>query len=144
MNNHARNQIESVQALSLRQLSESGQDDFANALDCFNKKVWRSPRSAKPARYNLAILYDPDEKFPPSDKDALNKFLEVARKMNIHAELITEEEATRLMEFDALFIRATTALNHYTFRLAQRAAMNDIAVIDDPESIIRCTNKVYL
>ena len=64
MNNHARNQIESVQALSLRQLSESGQDDFANALDCFNKKVWRSPRSAKPARYNLAILYDPDEKFP--------------------------------------------------------------------------------
>ena len=61
MNNHARNQIESVQALSLRQLSESGQDDFANALDCFNKKVWRSPRSAKPARYNLAILYDPDE-----------------------------------------------------------------------------------
>ena len=33
MNNHARNQIESVQALSLRQLSESGQDDFANALD---------------------------------------------------------------------------------------------------------------
>ena len=128
MNNHARNQIESVQALSLRQLSESGQDDFANALDCFNKKVWRSPRSAKPARYNLAILYDPDEKFPPSDKDALNKFLEVARKMNIHAELITEEEATRLMEFDALFIRATTALNHYTFRLAQRAAMNDIAV----------------
>ena len=121
MNNHARNQIESVQALSLRQLSESGQDDFANALDCFNKKVWRSPRSAKPARYNLAILYDPDEKFPPSDKDALNKFLEVARKMNIHAELITEEEATRLMEFDALFIRATTALNHDTFRLAQRA-----------------------
>lgn len=66
MNNHARNQIESVQALSLRQLSESGQDDFANALDCFNKKVWRSPRSAKPARYNLAILYDPDEKFPPA------------------------------------------------------------------------------
>ena len=144
MNNHARNQIESVQALPLRQLSESEQDDFANALDCFNKKVWRSPRSAKPARYNLAILYDPNEKFPPSDKDALAKFLEVARKMNIHAELITEEEATRLMEFDALFIRATTALNHYTFRLAQRAAMNDIAVIDDPESIIRCTNKVYL
>ena len=144
MNNHARNQIESVQALSLRQLSESEQDDFANALDSFNKKVWRSPRSAKPARYNLAILYDPDEKFPPSDKDALGKFLEVARKMNIHAELITEEEATRLMEFDALFIRTTTSLNHYTFRLAQRAAMNDIAVIDDPESIIRCTNKVYL
>lgn len=51
--------------------------------------------------------------------------------MNIHAELITEE-AMRLMEFDALFIRTTTSLNHYTFRLLSDA-MNDIAVIDDPE-----------
>ena len=48
------------------------------------------------------------------------------------------------MEFDALFIRATTALNHYTFHLSQRAAQNGMAVIDDPVSIIRCTNKVYL
>lgn len=143
-NNHQRNQIESVQALSLRQLTDTQQDDFANALDNFNKKVWRTPRSSKPPRYSLAILYDPEEKFPPSDMDALNKFLEIAKKMNIHAELITEEDAMRLMEFDALFIRTTTSLHHYTFRLAQRALMNDIAVIDDPVSIIRCTNKVYL
>ncbi len=102
------------------------------------------PRTVRPARYNLAILYDPAEKFPPSDKQALAKFLEVARRMNINAELITEADATRLMEFDALFIRTTTAINHYTFHLAQTAAMNDIVVIDDPESIIRCTNKVYL
>lgn len=143
-NNHSRNQIESVQALSLKQLNEKEQDNFASALDNFNKKVWRTPRSARPARYSLAILYDPEEKFPPSDKDALNKFLEVAKRMNIHAELITEEDATRLMEFDALFIRTTTSLNHYTFRLAQKAMLNDIPVIDDPDSIIRCTNKVYL
>lgn len=143
-NNHSRNQIESVQALSLKQLDEKEQDNFASALDNFNKKVWRTPRSSRPARYSLAILYDPDEKFPPSDKDALNKFLEVAKRMNIHAELITEEDATRLMEFDALFIRTTTSLNHYTFRLAQKAMLNDIPVIDDPDSIIRCTNKVYL
>jgi glutathione synthase/RimK-type ligase-like ATP-grasp enzyme len=48
------------------------------------------------------------------------------------------------MEFDALFIRATTALHHYTFRFAQMARQNDMVVIDDPLSIIRCTNKVYL
>lgn len=143
-NTHQHNQIDSVQALSLKQLDEQEQDDFANALDNFNKKVWRTPRSAKPARYNLAILYDPEEKFPPSDKDALHKFIEVAKRMNIHAELITEEDATRLMEFDALFIRTTTSLRHYTFHLAQRAKLNDLAVIDDPDSIIRCTNKVYL
>lgn len=64
--------------------------------------------------------------------------------MDIHAELLTEEDATRLMEFDALFIRTTTSLNHYTFRLSQLATQNGLAVIDDPQSIIRCTNKVYL
>lgn len=144
LNNGQRNQIESVQSLSLQQLNDQEQDYFANALDCFNKKVWRTPRSSKPSRYSLAILYDPEEKFPPSDKQALHKFLEIAKKMDIHAELITEEDATRLMEFDALFIRTTTSLNHYTFRLSQRALLNDMAVIDDPESIIRCTNKVYL
>jgi glutathione synthase/ribosomal protein S6 modification enzyme (glutaminyl transferase) len=143
-NTRARNQIETVQALSLRGLDDAGQDFFAETLDHFNKKVWRTPRTARPARYNLAILHDPAEKFPPSDRQALNKFLDVARRMNIHAELITEEDATRLMEFDALFIRTTTSLNHYTFHLAQQALQNDIAVIDDPESIIRCTNKVYL
>lgn len=72
-----------------------------------------------------------EEKFPPSNKQALNKLLEVAKKMDIHAELITEEDATRLMEFDALFIRTTTSLNHYTFRLSQLAKQNGMVVIDD-------------
>ncbi len=138
-----RNQIETVQTLSLQQLTDEEQDSFAEALDNFNKKVWRAPR-LKSSRYSLAILYDPTEKFPPSDKKALNKFIEIAKKMNIHAELITEEESARLMEFDALFIRTTTGLNHYTFHLSQKAMLNDMVVIDDPISIIRCTNKVYL
>ncbi len=143
-NTRQKNQIETVQPLTLQQLSEQEQDYFANALDNFNKKVWRSPRSSKPYRYNIAILHDPDEELPPSNKQALGKFIEIAKKMNINAELITEADSTRLMEFDALFVRATTSLNHYTFHMSQKAAVNDMAVIDDPESIIRCTNKVYL
>ncbi len=142
--NKSRNQIESVQALSLNELNDEEQDNFANALDNFNQKIWRSPRSPKSFRYSLAILYNPEEELPPSDKKAIQKFLEVAKKMNIHAELITEDDATRLMEFDALFIRATTALNHITYHLSQRAKQADMVVIDDPLSIIRCTNKVYL
>lgn len=143
-NNKPRNQIETIQYLSLDNLNDEEQEYFANALDSFNKKVWRAPRSQKSARYNLAIFHNPEEKFPPSDNKALNKFLEISRKMNIHTELITEEDVTRLMEFDALFIRSTTALNHITFHLSQKAASADMIVIDDPLSIIRCTNKVYL
>ena len=143
-NTRAKNQIESIQLLSLEQLNDEEQSFFAEALDRFNKKVWRAPQTVKSARYSLAVLYDPEEKFPPSNKQAINKLLEVAKKMDIHAELITEEDATRLMEFDALFIRTTTSLNHYTFRLSQLARQNGMVVIDDPLSIIRCTNKVFL
>lgn len=143
LNNRSKNQIESIQALPINQLTEEEQDYFAEALDNFNRKVWRT-RSQKNYRFSLAILYDPEEKFPPSNKKALQKILEIARKMNVYAELITEDDRTRLVEFDALFIRTTTSLNHYTFHLSQRAAQNEMAVIDDPLSIIRCTNKVYL
>lgn len=143
-NTRSRNQIETIQSLSLKDLDNKEQDYFAEALDNFSKKVWRTPRTPKSMRYSLAILYDSKEKFPPSNKKAISKFMEIAKKMSIHTELIAEEDAMRLMEFDALFIRATTSLNHFTFHLSQKAMMNDMVVIDDPLSIIRCTNKVYL
>lgn len=143
-NTRQRNQIESVQTIPLQNLSDEEESFFAAALDNFNKKIWRTPRSPKHGRYNLAVFYDPEEKFPPSNKKALNKFLDIAKKMDIHAELITEEDSIRLIEFDALFIRATTSLNHITSHLSQKASQNDMVVIDDPVSIIKCTNKVYL
>src|SRR5690606_41663119 len=43
-----------------------------------------------------------------------------------------------------LFIRETTNINHHTFQFACRAEAEGLAVMDDPQSIIRCTNKVYL
>ena len=46
-------------------------------------------------------------------------------------------------EFDALFIRETTSVNHHTYRFASRAAAEGLVVIDDPTSIVRCSNKVY-
>lgn len=143
-NTTEKNQIEKIIPLTLSELTDSQQDEFAQALDDFSKKVWREPRSKKTFRYDLAILYDPEEKLPPSDKRALNRFVELAKKMNINAELITAEDSYRLLEFDALFIRQTTALNHITYQLAQKAELADMVVIDDPVSIIRCTNKVYL
>ena len=144
INTRQRSYTDTIQPIPLHTLTEEQQDFFASALDAFNKKIWRTPRTLKQTRYSLAILHDPKEKFPPSNRKALEKFLCMAKKMDLHAELITEEDSTRLMEFDALFIRATTSLHHYTFQFAQKARQNDMVVIDDPLSIIRCTNKVYL
>lgn len=95
-------------------------------------------------RYDLAILYDSDEKEPPSDQKAIRKFVRAAESCGMETEIIEKEDYARLAEFDALFIRETTSVNHHTYRFARRAAAEGIVVVDDPESILKCTNKVFL
>ena len=96
------------------------------------------------ARYDIAILANPAEKVPPSNERALKKFIKAANQLQLNAELIGKDDFPRLAEFDALFIRETTSVNHYTYRFARKAAAEGLVVIDDPESILKCTNKVFL
>lgn len=95
------------------------------------------------ARYEMAILVNPEEPHPPSDRRAIFRFVRAARRLGIAAEIIGKEDYGRIAQFDALFIRETTAVNHHTYRFARRAAAEGLVVMDDPESILRCTNKVY-
>ena len=105
----------------------------------------RRRRTQKHApRYNLAILHDPDNPEPASNAMALQKFERAAQSLAMHVEFITKADYGRLTEFDAMFIRDTTFVNHYTFRFARRAAAEGLVVIDDPDSILKCNNKVYL
>jgi glutathione synthase/RimK-type ligase-like ATP-grasp enzyme len=96
------------------------------------------------SRFDLAILHKPDDPEPPSDEKALKKFIKAAAGMGIDADLITRDDYGRVAEFDGLFIRDTTYVNQYTYRFAGRAEREGLVVIDDPRSIVRCTNKVYL
>jgi glutathione synthase/RimK-type ligase-like ATP-grasp enzyme len=105
----------------------------------------RGSRSKQaPRYYDLAILHDPDEEHAPSDAKALKKFVRAGEALGLDVELVTREDLGRLLEFDALFIRETTRVDHYTYRCSRRAAREGLVVIDDPVSIARCTNKVYL
>ena len=104
----------------------------------------RRPRAKTPARFDMAILRDPKEPMSPSNDRAIKQFIEAAEELEIEAEEITKDDYGRIGEFDALFIRETTNVNHHTYRFARRAAAEGLVVIDDPESIVRCTNKVYL
>lgn len=95
-------------------------------------------------RYDLAILVNPDEVDAPSDDKAIEKFARAAERHGMRPSLIDKDDLARLSEYDALFIRETTLVNHHTYRFARRAEADGLVVIDDPTSIIRCTNKVYL
>jgi len=95
------------------------------------------------SRYSIAILVDEDETLPPSNKKALSKFSRAASAAGFFCENITKDDFDRLNEFDALFIRATTNANNYTYTFARAAEAEGIVVVDDPSSIIRCANKVF-
>lgn len=117
---------------------------FADALDQFSRKVWRGRRKRALTRYDLAILIDPQEAMPPSDKRALKRFIRAGRELGVGCELVTQRDYLKLAEFDGLFIRATTGIDHYTYRFAKKAENEGLIAIDDSSSILRCTNKIYL
>ncbi|MEI6069599.1 MAG: RimK family protein [Methylococcaceae bacterium] len=137
-------EINGLKPVSHRVLDDPQQTVFAEALDKFSKKVWRKGRARKAARYDLAMLINPEEQLPPSNRGALKKFIKIGRELGIEVELISRQHYGRLPEFDALFIRETTGIDHHTYRFAKKAEAQGLVVIDDPTSMLRCANKVYL
>ncbi len=138
-------QIRSVKALGMSDIPVLHRNFmFEAATNHFSRSSSSVPKK-KRMRYDLAILYDPDEGAnSPSDEGALKKFVKAGESIGLNTELITRDDFGRLLEYDALFIRQTTAVNHHTYRFARKAMSEGMVVIDDPVSIARCTNKVYL
>ena len=137
-------QLDSIRTISVSDIPENHRKFVIEAATDYFSGRKRRVRKRTIARYDLAVLHNPNEKEPPSNDRALKKFQKAAEAVGLDFELITRDDQHRLAEFDALFIRETTAVNHYTFRLAQRATAEGLVVIDDPNSILKCTNKVYL
>jgi glutathione synthase/RimK-type ligase-like ATP-grasp enzyme len=113
------------------------------ATDYFSGAA-RPARRRPPARFDLAILHDPDNGEPPSNAKALQKFARAAELLGLAPEFITRADMGRLPQFDGLFIRDTTFVDHYTYRFSRRALAEGLVVIDEPDSILKCNNKVYL
>lgn len=136
--------IRTVRPMTGNDLPESHQPFAIESATAFfqQKHVPRARRTT--SLYDLAILFDPKEEFAPSSESTIRKFERAARRLRMDTEVIGRDDFARLAEFDALFIRQTTQLNHHTYRFARRAAAEGLVVIDDPDSITKCTNKVYL
>jgi glutathione synthase/RimK-type ligase-like ATP-grasp enzyme len=138
---HGRWRLERVKLIAFSEIPETHTDFVIERA----QKFFGSPRigERRQARYKMAILVDSDEIDAPSDDRALRRFVRAARKLDIAASTIGRRDLGRIAEFDALFIRETTRVNHYTYESAARAEAEGLVVIDDAESIIRCSNKVY-
>jgi glutathione synthase/RimK-type ligase-like ATP-grasp enzyme len=134
--------LQSIRPIATAEIPESHADFVIEQARAHFERP-RRPRKRAVYRYDLAILRDPDERYSPSNEGAIRRFVRAAREQGIDTEEIGREEAGDIAEFDALFIRETTYVEHHTYRLARRAAAEGLVVIDDPESILRCTNKVF-
>jgi glutathione synthase/RimK-type ligase-like ATP-grasp enzyme len=137
-------QIGAIKPVGLHTLNDAQEDGFAQALDQFSRKLWRKPRARRQYRYDIAMLVDPNEAMPPSNKKALKEFIAAGKELDIEVDPIGKNDYTRLAEYDGLFIRETTATDNHTYRFAHRAEKENMVVIDDPTSILRCTNKIFL
>jgi glutathione synthase/RimK-type ligase-like ATP-grasp enzyme len=137
-------QLKHIRALDSSEIQSADHAFLLAAASGYFSGKRRRVRPRSQSRYDLAILADPAEIEPPSDAKALERFEDAAESLGFSVERITKDDIGRLAEFDALFIRETTSVNHHTFRMARRAEAEGLVVIDDSNSILKCTNKVYL
>ena len=136
--------IRRIALLPLARVKQGERARFLASMERYTSREWRESRTRTPARYTFATLIDPQELLPPSSVASLRHWARVAGKMGVEVEPITKRDLAKLANYDALFIRETTAISNHTYRFARRAEQEGMPVIDDPLSMIRCTNKVYL
>lgn len=133
--------LDALRAIGSHEIPDAHREfAIAQAKNYFRRP---QPSGVQRARYDLAILVNPEEADAPSDEKAIQRFLRAAKKVGFDAWRIEKEDFGRIAEFDALFLRETTAVDHHTYRFARRAEAEGLVVLDDAESIVRCTNKVY-
>ncbi|MEQ8771108.1 MAG: RimK family protein [Phycisphaerales bacterium] len=136
--------LASVRVVGLGEVPEKHHAFVVEQAKRYLRRVPRRGRASPPTRFDLAILHDPDDAMPPSNAAALKRFVEAGESMGIACDLVRRDSYGRIAEYDALFLRETTNVNHHTYRIARRAEAEGMVVVDDPRSIMRCTNKVYL
>lgn len=134
--------LKSIRPLAVAEVPAEDSLLFVASLEKYftRKRDYRHDKK----KYDLAILINPEDQNPPSDDRALKRFYKAALETGFNTEFITKNDFDQIIQYDALFIRETTNVNHHTFRFAKKAASLGLVVIDDPDSILKCTNKVYL
>ncbi|WP_258103353.1 RimK family protein [Marinoscillum sp. MHG1-6] len=136
--------LTNLKPLNLNEFPDDAQEFLKNALNEYLLGKNRLNKQYNRKKYDLAILVNPEETTPPSNKKAIQNFVKAGEKVGFNVDLITKNDFAKIIQYDALFIRETTNVNHHTFKFAKKAASEGLVVMDDPDSILKCTNKVYL
>jgi glutathione synthase/RimK-type ligase-like ATP-grasp enzyme len=78
------------------------------------------------------------------EMNALMRFAQAARKLGHSADYLFRPDMYKIPQYDAIFIRALTDPLNSAYVASRIAEMHGIRVIDDPESIYICCDKVNM
>ena len=135
--------LDALQAIGLADIPQQNRALLLEAVKSFIADTPVAKRQgANKGRPRLAILWDRNEAHKPSNEEALQRFVKAAPLVGLEAELIGPEALERLSEFDALFNRAGP--EGIIEEFVRKAESLGMPVVDDPESIVKCGNKVYM
>ncbi len=136
--------IQSIKTISTSEIPADHLDlMYEAANEYFAKKRYDKPKATQ-YDFDLAILVNPNDPAPPSNEKALKKFIDLAEKMHIYAEIVGPKDISKLNSYDALFIRQSTEVNNEAYTFARKALQDGIAIVDYPDAILKCCNKVFM
>ena len=87
------------------------------------------------------------ERYTISSSDEMNALMrlsQVARRMGHRADFLFRPDMFKIPQYDAIFIRALTDPLNSAYVASRTAEMHNIRVIDDPDSIRVCCDKVNM
>lgn len=79
----------------------------------------------------------------PREENALNNFKRTAERLGHEFSFMFRENVSEIPKYDAVFIRATTDPLFTAYIVSRTAAELGLKVVDDPESIQICGNKIH-
>lgn len=94
--------------------------------------------------FKLAVLFNKEDVSPPSNLETLRFFQEVARKRNIEVDIIDNSMFQLLSNYDGLFLRSPADKDSTPYLFSCYMLQEGKPVIDDPLSVVQCTDKVYM
>jgi hypothetical protein len=124
----------SVRPLGTSEIPDEHRDFVLEQARSYFERPSRVPE-ARSFRYEVAILWREDDDNAPSDERAIRRFTRAFEKQGMEVEVVAPDDYARIAEFDGLFIRETTLVEHHTYRFARRALREGLVVLDHPEAI---------
>src|SRR5205823_2669877 len=88
--------IERIRPRPMTRLANGEGDFFRSSLHQHTKRDWRDPKARALAKYDLAVLFDPNEKMAPSSAASIKHFARIAEKMSVDVEPITRRQLAEL------------------------------------------------